>query len=68
MERGICDEPRVRTRFWRHNPIVLCCTIVRRATGEQRGYAAEISFELMGHHKSLLCRSLLGGFRAYPFL
>jgi hypothetical protein len=48
--------------------IVLCCTNVRRAIGEQRGYAAVISFRLMGHLKSMLCQSLLGGFRTYPFL
>jgi hypothetical protein len=67
-ERGICDEPRVRTRFQRHNPIVLRCTIVKRAIGEQQSYAVKILFGLMVHHKSMLCRSLLGGFRTYPFL
>jgi hypothetical protein len=67
-ERGICDEPRVRTRFQCHNLVILCCTIVRHAIGEQRGYAVEISFGLVAHHKSMLCKSLLGGFRTYPFL
>jgi hypothetical protein len=33
-------------KFQCHNPIVLCCTIVRHAIGEHRGYAAEISFGL----------------------
>ena len=67
-ERGICDEPRVRTRFRRHNPIVLCCTIVRRAIGEQRGYATKILFRLIAFHKFMLCWPRLGGFRTYPFL
>jgi hypothetical protein len=67
-QRGICDELRVRTRFCCHNPIVLHCTIVGRAIGEQRGYAIEISFGLVAHPKSMLCRPLLGGFRTYPFL
>jgi hypothetical protein len=67
-ERGICDEQRVRMRFWCHNPVVLYCTIVRHVTGEQRGYAAEISFRLIAHHKFMLCRPLLDGFRTYPFL
>jgi hypothetical protein len=67
-ERSICDEPRVRMRFWHHSHIVLCCTIVRHVIGEQRGYAAEISFGLMGHHKSMLYRTLLRGFRIYLFL
>jgi hypothetical protein len=67
-ERGICDESRVRMRFWCHNSIVLRCNIVGRAIGEQRGYAAEILFGLIAHHKSMLCRPLLGGFRTYPFL
>jgi hypothetical protein len=68
IEHGICDEPQVRTRFQCHNPIVLRCTIVRRAIGEQRGYAAKILFGLIAHHKSMLYQPLLGGFRAYPFL
>jgi hypothetical protein len=55
-------------RFRRHSPIVLCCTIVSHAIGEQRGYAAEISFGLMDHHKSMLYRTLLRGFRIYHFL
>jgi hypothetical protein len=67
-EHGICDEPRVRMRFRRHKSIVLCCTIVRHTIEEQWGYTTEISFGLVGHHKSMLCRSLLGGFRTYPFL
>jgi hypothetical protein len=52
-KRGICDEPRVQTRFWWHNPVVLRCTIVERAIGEQRGYAAKISFGLVARHKSI---------------
>jgi hypothetical protein len=67
-EPGICDEPRVRTRFWCHNPVVLRYTIVGCAIGEQRGYAAKILFELIAHHKSMLCQPLLHGFRTYPFL
>jgi hypothetical protein len=67
-ERGICDEPRVRTRFWCNNPIVLRCIIAGHAIREQQGYAAEISFGLVAHQKSILCQSLLGGFRTYPFL
>jgi hypothetical protein len=67
-ERGICDEPRVRTRFRCHNSIVLRCTIVGRVIGEQRGYATEISFGLVARHKFMLCQSLLGGFRTYHFL
>jgi hypothetical protein len=65
---GICDETRVRMKFWCHNPVVLCCTIVGRVIGEQRDYTVEISFGLVAHHKFMLCRSLLGGFRTYPFL
>jgi hypothetical protein len=65
---GICDNPQVGTRFRRHNFVVLHCTIVRCVIGEQRGYAAEISFRLMCRHKSMLCRSLLSEFRTYPFL
>jgi hypothetical protein len=67
-ERGICDEPRVRTRYRCHNSVVLRCTIVGRAIGEQRSYIAEISFGLIAYHKSMLCRPLLGEFRTYPFL
>jgi hypothetical protein len=67
-ERGIYDESRVQMRFQCHNLVVLCCTIVGCAIGEQWGYAAEISFGLIAHHKSMLCRALLGGFRTYPFL
>jgi hypothetical protein len=67
-ERAICDEPRVRTRFQCHNPIVLHCSIVGHAFEEQRGYAAEILFKLIARYKSMLCRPLLGGFRTYPFL
>jgi hypothetical protein len=67
-ERGICDEPGVRMRFQRYNPIVLHCTIVRRAIGEHQGYVAKISFGLVAHHKSMVCQSLLGRFRTYPFL
>jgi hypothetical protein len=47
---------------------VLCCTIVKRAIREHRGYAAEILFGLVAHHKSILCRPLLVEFRTYPFL
>jgi hypothetical protein len=47
-ERGICDEPRVRTRFRCYNPVVLCCTIVGHAIEEQQGFAVEI------HSDSLL--------------
>jgi hypothetical protein len=67
-EYGICDEPQVRTRFWCYNPVVLCCTIVKHAIGEQWSYAAKISFVLIAHHKSMLCRPLLSGFKTYPFL
>jgi hypothetical protein len=63
-----CDEPQVRTRFQCHNPVVLRWTIVEHAIGEQRGYAAEILFRLVAHHKSILCQPLLGRFRTYPFL
>jgi hypothetical protein len=63
-----CNEPRVRTRFWYHSHVVLRCTIVGRAIGEQRGYAIEISFRLVARHKSMLCRPHLGGLRTYPFL
>jgi hypothetical protein len=66
--RDICNEPRVRTRFWCHNPVVLCCTIIVRAIGEQPVYAIKILFGLVARHKCMLCRSLLGGFRSYPFL
>jgi hypothetical protein len=38
---GICDKPRVRMRFWCHKPVILCCTIVRHAIGEEWGYACE---------------------------
>jgi hypothetical protein len=62
-EHDIYDEPWVRTIFWYHNPVILRCTIVGRAIGEQRDYAARISFGLVAHHKSMLCRSLLGRFR-----
>jgi hypothetical protein len=55
-------------RFWCHSPIVLCCTIVRHAIGEQQGYPAKISFGLIACHKSMLCRALLGGFMTYTFL
>jgi hypothetical protein len=55
-------------RFRCHNPVVPCCTIVGRAIGEQRGYAAKILFELVARKKSMLYRPLLGGFRTYPFL
>jgi hypothetical protein len=68
IECGICDEPRVQMRFRCHNPIILCCTIVGRAIGEQWSYATEISFGLIAHHKSMLYQLLLGGFRTYPFL
>jgi hypothetical protein len=37
-------------------PLLAC------AIGEQWGYAALISFGLVAHHKSMLCRPLLGGF------
>jgi hypothetical protein len=67
-ERGICDEPRVQMRFRCHNLVVLYCTIIGRAIREQRGYAIGILFGLIAHHKSILCRPLLGGFRTYPFL
>jgi hypothetical protein len=46
-------------RFWCHNPVVLHCTIVRGAIGEQPGYAAEILFALIAHHKSMLCWPVL---------
>jgi hypothetical protein len=68
IERGICDEPRVRTRFRCRNPVVRRCTIIERAIGEQQGHAIKISFGLIAHHKSMLCQPLLGGFRTYPFL
>jgi hypothetical protein len=55
-------------RFRWHNIVVLHCTIYGRMNGEQRGYAAEISFELVACHKSLLYRSEMGGFRTYLFL
>jgi hypothetical protein len=55
-------------RFRCRNPFVLHCTIVGRAIGEHQGYAVKISFRLVTHHKSMLCRSLLGGFMTYPFL
>jgi hypothetical protein len=55
-------------RFRCHNSVVLRCTIVGRAIGEQRGYAAKILFGLVAHHKSMFCRSLLDGFMTYPFL
>jgi hypothetical protein len=67
-ERGICDEPRVRMRFQYHNLVVLYCIIIGRAIGEQWGYAARILFELIAHHKSMLCWPLLCGFTTYPFL
>jgi hypothetical protein len=35
-------------KFQNHNPDVLCYTIFGRAVGEQRGYAAVISFEPRG--------------------
>jgi hypothetical protein len=65
---GICDEPQVRIRFRCHNPVVLCCIIVKCAIREQQSYAAKISFELIAHHKSILCRPLLDEFMIYPFL
>jgi hypothetical protein len=68
IECGIYDEARVRTRFRCHNLVVLYCTIVGRAIGEQWGYAAGILFGLVVHHKSMLYRPLLGGTRTYPFL
>jgi hypothetical protein len=34
----------VQMKFQQRNPDVLRCTIFRRAVGEQRGYAAEMSF------------------------
>jgi hypothetical protein len=58
----ICDEPRVRMKFQCHNLVVFRCTIVERAIGEQRDYAVGISFRLIPHHKSMLCRRLLGDF------
>jgi hypothetical protein len=67
-ERGICDEPRVQTRFWCHNPVVLCCTIVWRAIGEQRGYAAKISVRSRCLSQIHALSATLGGFRTYPFL
>jgi hypothetical protein len=68
IEHGICDEPRVRMRFQCHNPIVIRCTIIGRAIGEQRGYTAKILFRLIAHHKFIFYRPLLGRFRTYPFL
>jgi hypothetical protein len=65
IEPGTCDEPQVRTRFWCHNLVVLCCTIVGHAIGEQQDYAIGILFGLVAHHKFMLCRPLLGGFRTY---
>jgi hypothetical protein len=65
---GIYDEARVRMRFQCHNLVVLYYTIVGRAIKEQRGYAVEILFGLVAHHKSMLCQPLLGGFMTYPFL
>jgi hypothetical protein len=62
-EHGICDEPRVRTRFQYHYHVVLRCTIVGHAIGEQWGYDVRILFELIAHHKSMLCQPLLGWFR-----
>jgi hypothetical protein len=67
-EHGIYDESQVQKRFRCHNLVVLCCTIVGCAIGEQRGYAVRISFGLIAHHKSMLCWPFLGGFRTYPFL
>jgi hypothetical protein len=67
-KHGICDEPRVRMRFRCHNPVVLHFTIVGCAIGEQWGYVAEILFGLIAHHKSMLYRPLLDGFRTHPFL
>jgi hypothetical protein len=55
-------------RFQCHNPVILYCTIVGHAIGEQRGYAAEILFELAARHKSMLCQSLLCEFSTYYFL
>jgi hypothetical protein len=68
IERGICDEPQVWTRFQWHNPVVLYYIIVWCAIGEQWSYVAEILFGLVARHKSILCRSFLGGFKTYPFL
>jgi len=59
-ERDIYDERRVRTRFRCHNPVVLRCTIVGRADGEQRGYAAEISFGHVTRHKYRALSDTLG--------
>jgi hypothetical protein len=67
-ECGICEEPRARMRFRCHNPVVLRCTIVECAIGEQRGYTVKISFGFVAHHKTMLCQPLLGEFRTYPFL
>jgi hypothetical protein len=67
-EHGICDEPRVRTRFQCHNSVVLCYTIIRRAIGEQWDYVVKISFRFVAHYKFMLCRPPLGGFMTYPFL
>jgi hypothetical protein len=67
-ERGTCDEPRVRMIFWCHNLVVLCCTILGRAIGEQWAYVVGISFGLIARYKFMLCRPLMGGFRTYPFL
>jgi hypothetical protein len=55
-------------RFQCHNLVVLYYTIVGRAIKEQRGYAVEILFGLVAHHKSMLYQPLLGGFMTYPFL
>jgi hypothetical protein len=67
-QHGIYDEPQVQMRFRCHNFVVLHFTIVGRAIGEQRGYAAEITFELVARNKFMLCRPLLDGFRIYPLL
>jgi hypothetical protein len=55
IEHGICDEPRVQMRFRCHNLVVLYCTIVGCAIGEQWGYAAGISFGLVARTKSYFC-------------
>jgi hypothetical protein len=68
IERGICDDSWVRMRFQCHNPVVLCCTIVRHVIGKHRGYAIKILFGLVACDKFMLCRSLLGRFRTYLFL
>jgi hypothetical protein len=64
----VYDKTCARAQFRQHIPSVLQLHIFRRAIGEHRGYAADISLELIPCYKYGLCWSLLSGFRTYPFL